>query len=509
GENVVGLLPGQDATLRHEYMVIGGHIDHCGISAQGHAYFGADDNASGTAVVMELARIFAAQPQRLKRSVLFIGFGGEEQGLRGSQYFAANPTVPAEQICLMFNFDMVGMGNGGGGFGGRNYFPPHIHEIVQNFPDSVRNKLGIYRAWGMGGSDHAHFIEQGIPTFGFFSTGPHPFYHQVEDTPDKINVQSLQFVGDRAAELLEKFANLPGSLLYANQRTGHCFLRFGDQMDFAPAFQTTDIFKQDLKTWVLNYAEHSIRAVVLPLNETATPLEFYHQLDVISQWIKTNPAYLLRFQNGSSLSQAANAGKLAVAIGSQGTAGIGSGITHWRNLFKLGLNFLQLWDASDPLFSGDSLSPFGKSLLTVCQEEQVCLDWTLPDTTRLLNALRDYRGPVIVRWEFPVAARLSPTLRRWFDQPGRLLSVVCLPSTSPAELCQLIDALPSSHLHLAFNVFPSAAADTNDLPAPAQQVQAWYEYRLQGHTKNEVYREMVRLLGDNLKKPGVRDSGRR
>ncbi|MCI0495392.1 M28 family peptidase, partial [candidate division KSB1 bacterium] len=106
GENVISILQGNDPVLKDEFIVIGAHMDHNGISPDGHAYVGADDNASGTAVIMELARVVASRKNELKRSVVFIGFGGEEQGLRGSKYFSEHPTIPAEKICLMFNFDM-------------------------------------------------------------------------------------------------------------------------------------------------------------------------------------------------------------------------------------------------------------------------------------------------------------------------------------------------------------------------------------------------------------------
>src|SRR5687767_11496350 len=113
-QNVVGILRGADPTLREQYIVIGAHHDHLGRSttsaldpdARDAIRNGADDNASGTAAVLELARLFVAD--RPKRSVIFALFSGEEQGLLGSQYFVDNPPVPLSKITAMLNFDMVG-----------------------------------------------------------------------------------------------------------------------------------------------------------------------------------------------------------------------------------------------------------------------------------------------------------------------------------------------------------------------------------------------------------------
>ncbi|MCX7993624.1 MAG: M20/M25/M40 family metallo-hydrolase, partial [Fimbriimonadales bacterium] len=113
--NVVGFIPGNDPKLRDEVIVIGAHYDHLGYGEvgslapePGDIHYGADDNASGTAAIMELARLLAQNRDRLKRSVLVIAFSAEEEGLLGATHFVQNPTVPRENIVAMLNFDMVG-----------------------------------------------------------------------------------------------------------------------------------------------------------------------------------------------------------------------------------------------------------------------------------------------------------------------------------------------------------------------------------------------------------------
>ena len=113
--NVIGFIEGNDPVLKNEYIVLGAHYDHLGLGGpssksdkRGVVYHGADDNASGTSALLEIAEKVTANAPQLKRSIVFIAFGAEEQGLLGSKYFVEHPTVPLSQIKLMINLDMVG-----------------------------------------------------------------------------------------------------------------------------------------------------------------------------------------------------------------------------------------------------------------------------------------------------------------------------------------------------------------------------------------------------------------
>jgi hypothetical protein len=173
-QNVVARIPGTDPALRHEYVVIGAHFDHLGRSPfnsldpdAGHAIrHGADDNASGTAAVMELARLFARQPAR--RSILVVNFTGEELGLLGSQHFVEHPPVPADSMVAMLNFDMVGRMRSDKlivyGVATATEWPgildtanvaPAIHVVA----------IGD----GFGPSDQSSFYAAGIPVLHFFT----------------------------------------------------------------------------------------------------------------------------------------------------------------------------------------------------------------------------------------------------------------------------------------------------------------------------------------------------
>jgi len=186
GYNVASWVAGTDPKLKTECLVIGGHFDHNGLH-MGLLFPGADDNASGSAAVMEIAEAFTKLAPKPKRSVMFVLFGGEEKGLQGSEYFAGHLPAGFAKVDTMFNFDMVGEGDHSGiGFSAGS---PDLKALVEEADRYVHTLAGAYpiRAVGVRGSDHAPFFQRGIPVVSFHSNGPHLFYHQTGDTIYRIN----------------------------------------------------------------------------------------------------------------------------------------------------------------------------------------------------------------------------------------------------------------------------------------------------------------------------------
>jgi hypothetical protein len=199
-ENIVAVLPGSDASLREENIVIGAHYDHLGFghfgardnSAAGSIHFGADDNASGTAVLLDLARRFAQLPVKLARSVVFVAFSGEELGLHGSRHFV-NQAGSITATKAMINLDMVGRLHDNrltvfGTRSGHNF----SHIVVD-----VAGQLGlnVSESDDVGRSDHLSFYNRKIPVLHFF-TGTHEDYHRASDTWDKLNYEGMARVSD-------------------------------------------------------------------------------------------------------------------------------------------------------------------------------------------------------------------------------------------------------------------------------------------------------------------------
>jgi len=228
--NVVGILDGSDPTLKNEVIVIGAHYDHLGRGGEGslapregEIHHGADDNASGVAGMLELARFFKSQELRPRRTIVFMAFSGEEEGLLGSNYYVNHPILPLANTVAMINMDMIGRMKDNklivGGVGTAREWkdlvarwntgsvfkptdasnsPEAIARGTNGTPvlaanDELIGSLTALKAFaltlnedGFGPSDHSSFYAKQIPVL-FFWTGNHEDYHKPSDTADKIN----------------------------------------------------------------------------------------------------------------------------------------------------------------------------------------------------------------------------------------------------------------------------------------------------------------------------------
>jgi len=182
--NVAGLLEGSDPELKNEYLVIGAHLDHAGSQA-GEIYFpGANDNASGSASVLEMARAFINSGIKPKRSILFILFSNEESGLDGSKYYCNNPLLPLEKTVAMFNNDCVGHGDSIQIGNGKS--APVLWQITRGI-DSLYTKAMIMRTWNGGGADAQPFHDKGIPCLYFVSYFSYTHLHLMSDKVETLN----------------------------------------------------------------------------------------------------------------------------------------------------------------------------------------------------------------------------------------------------------------------------------------------------------------------------------
>ncbi len=202
GRNVVGLLEGNDPALKNEYIVIGAHYDHLGIDQlksssmykgnDRQIHNGADDNASGTTGLLELAEKFGTHKSELKRSLIFIAFSGEELGILGSTYFTNNSPIALEKIIAMLNMDMIGRLNEEKSLTVIGAGTSSIWKNLLNEKNKYDFKLSLNDG-GSGGSDHQSFTNKNIPVL-FFFTGTHTDYHKPSDDADKINLLGQEAV---------------------------------------------------------------------------------------------------------------------------------------------------------------------------------------------------------------------------------------------------------------------------------------------------------------------------
>jgi len=214
--NVVASLEGSGENAE-ETIIVGAHYDHLGkdgwgslsLNGQGEVHYGADDNASGTAVLMEVARQLASLPKPLGRRVLFIAFSAEELGLIGSKQYVQDPLFPLNQTVAMVNLDMVGRLREGKltAFGMET--AQEWSQLVVAARDKISSKDElklILRPGGYGPSDHASFYEKGVPVLHFF-TGFHPQYHRPSDVANLINGEGLRQIAALTTEIVVELAN--------------------------------------------------------------------------------------------------------------------------------------------------------------------------------------------------------------------------------------------------------------------------------------------------------------
>jgi Iap family predicted aminopeptidase len=186
--NVVGLIEGTDSLLRNEYLIIGAHLDHVGSQA-GILFPGANDNASGSAGVLEIAQAFQNSKLKPKRSIIFVLFASEEQGLFGSKYFVENLKINPKKITAMLNLDCVGYGDSIQVGNGKS--APSLWNISKSI-DGQNANLMVKETWNGGGADATPFHEKGIPCLYFVSKYSYDHLHQPTDKVETLNPGLLE-----------------------------------------------------------------------------------------------------------------------------------------------------------------------------------------------------------------------------------------------------------------------------------------------------------------------------
>ena len=254
--NVMAALPGTDSQLKNEWVVVGAHYDHLGLGDEnslapsqiGQIHHGADDNASGTAGVLEFARLASLHKQAFKRSILFITFAGEEEGLLGSNYFVNHPSIPLSSIVGMINMDMIGRVTNNHvnvlGVG----TSPQFKSWIEEFDKSVGLQIN-FSASGHEGSDHISFDGKHIPILFFFS-GLHADYHRPSDTADKINSDGAVLVLQLVAMSAERLANIAARPPYTavpDERSANAGTSSPSSNGYGPYFGSVPDFRDDIK----------------------------------------------------------------------------------------------------------------------------------------------------------------------------------------------------------------------------------------------------------------------
>ena len=244
--NVVMMIPG--ASAPDEYIIIGAHYDHLGMGGPGSSsrvpdtiaiHYGADDNASGVALMTELAERLVESREPFSRSILFVAFAGEEMGLLGSKHFVENMGIDPSAVNLMINLDMVGRMKDGNGLQIAGVgTAAGLRDTVLAYADTSAVRLA-FTSEGYGPSDHSSFYGKNIPVLSV-TTGAHLDYHTPDDTPDKLNYEGMVKVGDLLFNVISSAANSSARLAFTEagpkEATGPMSRRRGVTFGIMPDF---------------------------------------------------------------------------------------------------------------------------------------------------------------------------------------------------------------------------------------------------------------------------------
>jgi hypothetical protein len=390
--NVLAKITGSDETLKEEYVIIGAHMDHLGINPLGEVMNGADDNASGTAVVMEIARIMKLNRARPKRTVIFALWAGEEQGLLGSRHYTDQPLYPIEKTVTYINMDMVGQGTGRVPFGGV-YYGPQIWEVLEErLSEEIKEYVKPGRG-GPGGSDYTPFLEKGIPSYGILTQGYHFKYHKSRDDLDLIKPEVLKKTGDFVQAAVEILASEPINF-FKPMRQETYYLKYHRLINFE--LTTLNRFIEHHKD--AKDSDVDLQLTVLEekegLSGDALRMDMLKNLLDASEKIKKTKG-LTFYSSSNRLNMDIRQGKTTVMVGLKGINSFRDEPEWAQVLAKQGVYFVFM-DEPFFLFGEEGLSEQGKKIVQAINRSGLLLVVEGLDSSQAKVLLNGSQKPLVL-----------------------------------------------------------------------------------------------------------------
>lgn len=368
--NVLGILPGKHPELKNEYIIIGGHLDHLGISWDGEILNGADDDATGVAVVLEVARSLKRNGFQPDRTIVFAAWAGEELGLIGSKYYNKHPLYPLEKTVVYFNLDMVGTGDSDLYVGGMWEFAGFFEFLKQNMQEKFKQKLNFridYR-----GSDHSSFLTKGVTCIslrtGNVRTGElddeHPEYHKPGDTSALILPERLQETAEFCYDNIVLLANCREDLLAQDHYIQflhksatvvdlHCdtigrALR-GQDLTLDNERGHIDIPKLKLGAVDLQVFACYVGPPRTELQKNQAARRVFDQVDAVHELVFSNPEDLLLITSPDDMRSLRGNRKTGILIGIEGGYAIENDLRLLRSFYRTGARLMTLthWTHTD------------------------------------------------------------------------------------------------------------------------------------------------------------------
>lgn len=390
--NVLAKITGSDKKLKEEYIVIGAHMDHLGIGPMGDVYNGANDNASGTAATMELARVMKLSRSKLKRTVIFALWAGEEQGLLGSRHYADHPTHPIEKTVLNINMDMVGIGSGKINFGGQ-YYGPQVWKLwEEKIPKEMLAYLKPSRG-GPGGSDHTPFLQKGIPAFFAITEDSFLKYHQPRDESDLIQPELLKKTGEFVRLAVEVMASDPQNFIQPMRQETYN-LKYRTLINYKTARLDKVLeHRKDVKN-----SHVDVQLSVLEEKEGISGdnlrVDLINSLFSASENVKKAKGLGL-FSSSKSISQNSRMGKTTLLVGLKGMNAFHDAPRWAGVLAKQGVYFIIVEDPSF-LFDEKGLNEEGRKILRSINKSGLLLLVQGTDTAQAKALLEGSSRPLVL-----------------------------------------------------------------------------------------------------------------
>ncbi len=424
--NVLGLLPGRDPKLKDEIIIMGGHLDHLGISLDGFIYNGADDNAVSAGAILETARVLGVSGFRPARSVLFCSWAGEELGLIGSRYYTQHPLFPLEKTVVYLNLDMVGLGDSDLLVGGMWEYGQFYDLIKPGLDPETVKKLKPrvnYR-----GSDHTSFWAKGVTALslrtGEVLTGElddeHPEYHRPGDRPEFIDPELLRLAAQYHVDIIRLLAQTKENLLDPRFRAEfihkdavvvdlHCDTigRFIDGEDLRLDLPKGHIDIPKLKRGGVDLQVFAcfVRPPVGELEKSQAAKKIFQQIEGIHRLVDQSPNNLEIVLTYEDAMRLRNSGKTGVLVGIEGGYAVENDLDMLRTFYRAGVRLITLthwthtdWaDASgDPQAEHCGLTSFGEQIVAEMNKLGMLIDLSHVHDETFWDVLRITAAPVVV-----------------------------------------------------------------------------------------------------------------
>ncbi|MDZ7339453.1 MAG: M20/M25/M40 family metallo-hydrolase [candidate division KSB1 bacterium] len=484
GKNVIAVLRGSDPVLREEAVVLGGHLDHVGVQ-YGEVYNGADDNASGAATVMEVARVMARNRVQPRRSIVFACWGGEERGLLGSRYYADHPTFPIEKTVANLNMDMVGLGKKLG-FPGIYYAPELWGLIKENIAPEELEFLEPSRG-GPGGSDHTPFITRGVPAFALMTSpfDAHPDYHQPGDDAHKIDAELMGKVARFVYKAALLIADHQGELIVAHRHPRYihksAVIANLHPIPYTPGMAVLDSLQEE---WI------DLQFVTVPFDSLLKPSEqltnVVRSLEQASKEVG-DPA---RLDRAMAMMFSSRREKTAAFVGLAGARSVHGDLQFLSAAGKLGARFVILDGCDGSWVDHSGLTELGKKAVAIANEQKMLLILqNLPEPV-VCQVLAASKAPVVV------AARgaVSDSLVQKLKDNGGLLALPYDVDAGPSPAVSLVREMEQRVGLRNLTIYP-------DYGRPLRLHELDRLLELTVALKNDGFpdRDITNLLGGNLR----------